>query len=126
MVLAVVVAPVMVVWVASFFDRSEGERMRGDVEAGARRTAELLAAASPGSALDDAVDAIVHEHELRIRVVDAEGRVVMDRDHGPALSLRNRVGDLFFGPDGAPTLREWDDALPPVGVDHRQDSRAIG
>jgi two-component system sensor histidine kinase ChvG len=114
-VLAVVVAPVLVVWVASFFDRSEGDRMRGDVETGARRTAELLAAASPGSALDDAVDAIVHEHELRIRVVDTEGRVVVDRDHGPALSLRNRIGDLFFGPDGAPTLREWDDALPPVG-----------
>jgi len=113
-VLGVVLAPVIVVWGAGFYDRGEGARMRGHVEAGARRAAEILAASSPGSAFDGAADAIAREHGIRVRVVDAEGRVVVDRDHDLSLSLRDKIGDLFFGPDGAPTLRAWDDALPPV------------
>ncbi len=95
---------------------SRAPTFRGRRE-GPARTALRIASAREAGGADadaDALDAIARREGVRLGVVDAGGHVALDRDHDPATSLRDRIGDIFFGLEGAPSLRAYDDALPPL------------
>jgi two-component system sensor histidine kinase ChvG len=105
-VLAVALAPVAMVGLATLYGQEERASML-------RRVA---AAAGEARSVDDdaALDAVARRHEVRIRVVDGDGALLHDHDYAETKSLRDRVGDLFFGLDGAPTLRGWEASAGPL------------
>jgi two-component system sensor histidine kinase ChvG len=111
-VIAVVLGPILGVEIAGLF--GDGERAR--MERRALAAAEDLRAhiEIDGARAEDAVAEIARREGVRLTLVDASGRVAATRDHDQETSLRDRVGDLFFGPGGAPTLRAYDATRPPL------------
>lgn len=118
MVLAMLVLPQVIVVGWSAMERDIG----GKLQWSARQTAEEAAEALRGAreeGLDDKriearLDAIATQHTARIRVVKADGTERFDVDRDQGTDVVHQVGTLFFGPDGAPTLREFDETLGPV------------
>lgn len=113
-VLAVVAAPVVLIFAAQLLDADEARRMAEAAARGAE--AARAAAAKDGypAAIGAAVDAAARRERVRVRLIDGEGRVLEDSDHEPATSVRDRLGDLFFGPEGAPSLRAHEAEAPPL------------
>ena len=110
-VLAVVVAPIIFVWISDLVDANVGERM-------ARRVEAAAAAVGQGEPVEDAarrggLARRVEAAGLWIRHLDSAGEVIESHnlDRGGGLA-----GDFFFGPDGAPSLAEWDAGQPPLGA----------
>jgi two-component system sensor histidine kinase ChvG len=104
-VVLVTVLPLVLVWAASAFESGAGGRMLGAVE-----TAAAEIAANEGDTA-----AIAARWEVRVRVFDDEGVLVSEHDRhddGPGGAL----GEVFFGPDGAPSLVEWDAELGDVAT----------
>ncbi|WP_437669764.1 sensor histidine kinase [Sorangium sp. So ce131] len=139
LVVAVVLAPVAVIFGARQLDEIEAEQMlasarRAAEAAGAAMAAPASASAEGGTAAASAkggtaaasakgggtaarlaaIQEAAAREGARVRVLDGRGRVIADRDGEPATSLRDRAGDLFFGPEGAPTLRDHDAASAPL------------
>ncbi|MDC3959734.1 sensor histidine kinase [Polyangium jinanense] len=112
-VLAVVLAPVGIVFGARYDDAGEEDRMRARVLRAAE-AARSIVATNPdaSSTLAASIEEAAAGERVRLRVIDGAGVVVADHDHEPATSLRDRIGDLFFGPDGAPTLRTYEELAP--------------
>jgi two-component system sensor histidine kinase ChvG len=92
-----------VTWLALFTDRDSISTMRRAVDA----TAAAVAAGEP---LDDAAV----RGQARVSLVDAGGAIVAHADRETATTLRDRIGDLFFGPDGGPHLDDWESTQPPL------------
>jgi two-component system sensor histidine kinase ChvG len=120
-VVAVVLAPVAMIFAARLYDAREDERMAGRVRRAAESARVIIERGPPDAAaldaeLDAALDAAARREGVRIRAIDGQGRVVVDRDHDPSTSLRDRLGDLFFGPEGAPSLRDYEAIAPPIPV----------
>jgi two-component system sensor histidine kinase ChvG len=91
-------------------DRHVAESMRANLHVAARAAADALSRGADGD-----VDAIARRHDVRIRVLDRKGSVGLDADHEQGTRLFQRIGALMFGDDGAPTLREADEQLGPLG-----------
>jgi signal transduction histidine kinase len=118
MVLAMLVLPQAIVVGWSAMERDIG----GKLQLSTRQTAQDAADAL-WSAREDGLDAqktearldeVATQHTARIRVVRADGTERFDVDRDQGTDLVHQVGMLFFGPDGAPTLREFDETLGPV------------
>jgi len=118
MVLAMLVLPQAIVIGWSVMENDIG----GKLQWGARETvndaADALAAAR-AEGLDEArteerLLEVAARHTARIRVLQKDGteRFDVDRDNGT--DFVHQIGTLFFGPDGAPTLREFDETLGPL------------
>src|SRR5277367_5122764 len=75
---------------------------------------ELRVRVEAAGAGADAVEEIARREGVRLTLVDAGGRIAAVRDQDPRTSLRDRVGDVFFGSEGAPTLRAYDETRPPL------------
>src|SRR5437868_6870851 len=104
------VLPQLIVIGWSAMERDIGGRLQWSARAAAKDTVEAL-----GNGADEAtLDEIATRHGVRIRVVGATGTERVDVDHDTGTDLVHQVGTLFFGPDGAPTLREFDETLGPV------------
>jgi len=118
MVLAVLLLPQLLVVAWSAMERDIGGKLQWSARATADDAADVLRISEEEGAEGALVAArlaeIAARHTARIRVVrkDGEERFDVDRDQGT--DLVHQVGTLFFGPDGAPTLREFDDTLGPV------------
>ncbi len=110
-VVAVVLAPIIGVEIAGLF----GDGERGQLE---RRVvvaaSDLRARLETGEASPDAVEEIAGRDGVRLTLLGADGRVVAVRDHDRVTSLRDRLGDVFFGSEGAPTLRAYDETRAPL------------
>ncbi|MFZ5476133.1 MAG: HAMP domain-containing sensor histidine kinase [Myxococcota bacterium] len=100
--LSVCAAPLAGVWLSDLGDRTSGYRMRLRVERAAAEVAE-----DPSRAA-----AVALARDVRVRVVDAVGRVVADHDHEAARGIAGASSTFFFGPDGAPSLAAWDTRQP--------------
>jgi two-component system sensor histidine kinase ChvG len=118
MVLAMLVLPQAIVVGWSAMERDIGGKLQWSARETAHDVAEALA-----SARTDGLDAIATEaklsdvaaqHTARIRIVRRDGTVRFDVDRDQGTDLVHQVGTLFFGPDGAPTLREFDETLGPL------------
>jgi two-component system sensor histidine kinase ChvG len=110
MVLAMLVLPQAIVVGWSAMERDIGGRMQWSARAAAKDAVEALGAGADEATLDE----IARRHDVRIRVVSATGNERVDVDHDNGTDLVHQVGTLFFGPDGAPTLREFDETLGPI------------
>lgn len=111
--LVVACTPQLLLLGSGLADAQVGQRMEHSLRYLVGSLSQELAAnptAEPGHA--------TAEHALQggawVRVLDAEGRLLSDvnRDGGP--TGLNRLGQVVFGPDGAPTLAQSDAALPPL------------
>lgn len=114
MVLAIWGLPLAVVAGWSLLERDIGGSLRASA---ATTAAEVHAALSEGGSpreLEDRLDAIAFRHTARVRVLRPSGRTALDVDRDDGDDVVHRIGTLFFGADGAPTLRELDASLPPV------------
>ena len=118
MVLAMLVLPQAIVLGWSAMERDIG----GKLQWSARETAKDVGAALD-SARTDGLDLLATEtrlsevaaqHTARVRVVRSDGSVRFDVDRDQGTDVVHQVGMLFFGPDGAPTLREFDETLGPL------------
>jgi len=104
-VVLVTVLPLVLVWAASAFESGAGGRMLGAVE-----TAAAEIAAQP-----DDVASVATRWRVRVRVFDGDGALVREHD-GHDGSPGTALGEMFFGPDGAPSLVEWDAEIGPVAA----------
>jgi two-component system sensor histidine kinase ChvG len=139
-VLAVLVMPPFFVFVWSMMERDIEGAIRANVAAAA--TESIAAFSAPGepmapfadrprsapiktapaaapratepSGMDSHLDSIALRHVLRIRVLEASGRIVADADRDQGTDLVHQIGMLFLGADGAPTLEGFDRSLEPV------------
>ncbi len=100
----VAVLPLVMVASASMIESGVGERLREAVVAAA-----VEAAASP-----DDLDGIAARHGVHLRIVEPDGRVRASADHHDT-GAGWAVGEVFFGPDGAPSLAAFDRELGPLG-----------
>jgi signal transduction histidine kinase len=110
-VVAVVLAPIIGVEIAGIF--GDGERGRMEQRA-VLAASDLRARIEAGEASPDVVEDIARRAAVRLTLVGRDGRVVAVRDHDKETSLRDRVGDVFFGSEGAPTLRAYDETRVPL------------
>lgn len=112
-VAAVALAPQLFVAVWSAMERNIGGEMAVRVVLAAREAAEIAAARGDGAGPE--IAALARVRGLRLRVV-AGGDTKVDADEDQGTDLVHQIGTLFFGPDGAPTLADYDATLGPLGA----------
>lgn len=111
-VLLVLLVPALV-WLSDLIDGTAGRRMEARVARVARQAAQEL---GRGEADNRRLDALAASHGVRLRVVDRGDSAAVDADHEAVEGLVYLVGGWFFGPDGAPSLVEWDAEQPPLSA----------
>ncbi|HEY8074739.1 MAG TPA: HAMP domain-containing sensor histidine kinase [Labilithrix sp.] len=113
MVLAMLLLPQLIVLGWSATERDIAGKLMASAKASANEAADVLAQAPPEEVADRLAD-VASTHTSRIRVVRPDGTERFDVDRDKATDIVHQIGTLFFGPDGAPTLREFDETLGPV------------
>ncbi len=114
-VVLALVLPQAFVFLWSVMERDIGGKMQRNAEEAASE-AEGAVESSRENALDGpSTEAwlldIAARHGLRIRLVSGGGKEILDCDRDQGTDIVHQVGTLFFGPDGAPSLREFDATL---------------
>jgi two-component system sensor histidine kinase ChvG len=109
MALAMLVLPQLIVVGWSFMERDIGGKLQGETRASVEEAASAIQ-------INDAakLDEIAARWGTRIRLVSKENVIVLDADADRGTDLVHQVGTLFFGPDGAPTMRELDETFGPI------------
>src|SRR5687767_11924932 len=98
MVLAMLVLPQLIVVGWSFMERDIGGRLPWETRV----------------STEEKLGGVAYRWGTRIRIVAIDGKEKVDVDADRGTDLVHQIGTLFFGPDGAPTLREFDETLGPV------------
>ena len=118
MVLAMLILPQALVIGWSAMERDIGGKLQWSARETAKDADSALWSAHADGLDPNATAARLADvailHTARVRVVRADGseRIDVDRDQGT--DFVHAIGTWFFGPDGAPTLREFDETLGPV------------
>ncbi len=108
---SVAALPLLLVWLSALGDAALGQRM-------AERGLQAAARAAPQVGRPDTaaqVEALARKEGLWMRVIDEDGRVVVDANHDAATGLAAWSQALFFGPEGPPTLAGWELSAGPPG-----------
>jgi two-component system sensor histidine kinase ChvG len=116
-VLAAVVLPQVLVIASGTFDRGVDERMQRNVAAALEEARARLGEAGQRSDREVVLallDAVADDHGVRLRWLDARGETQLDLDHDGPSGLYWAASRFFFGPDGAPSLGEFDATLGPL------------
>lgn len=128
MVLSMLVLPQALVIGWSAMERDIGGKLQWSSRAAALDAADILRISEEDHADAELIESrlaeIAARHTARIRVVREDGTERFDVDRDQGTDLVHQVGTLFFGPDGAPTLREFDDTLGPIGARPEIDKAA--
>lgn len=115
-VVVVLLLPVALVGGSTVFERNVGARMRGRVAEAALQTEAVLrdvsARGQSAKVREQRLDDVAATWGSRLHVVGPGGDPRLLFDH--EASGLSRLGALFFFPDGAPTLAQLEDALPPL------------
>ena len=106
--------PLVLVGVSFLIDEGTEDRMRDRVWVASGDVIDLFE--RDGVIDPRALDAVAQEHGLRIRVIRPGATLEANHD-GSSLA------GLFFGDDGAPSLREYDETLGPV--EQRPEAEAV-
>lgn len=115
MALAMLLLPQLIVVGWSLMERDIGGKLQWETRMAVDETVEALRASDHDvAAASERVNAVAQRWGTRIRVAGKDGTVVIDADADRGTDLVHQVGTLFFGPDGAPTLRELDETLGPL------------
>ncbi|MEQ1566208.1 MAG: HAMP domain-containing sensor histidine kinase [Myxococcota bacterium] len=107
LVVAMVVLPLVWVWVGGTFERGDELYQRRVLHEAA---SDLVAAIDAGRP----VDPVVERAHVRLRVLDPDGRVVSALDRAVDDSLLAPVSRPFWGPSGRPSLDQADAHAPPL------------
>jgi two-component system sensor histidine kinase ChvG len=116
-VLAMLLLPQLIVVAWSATERDIAGKLQWSAKDSANEAIEEIEHAGEGATreqIEDRLAEVASRHTSRIRVVRADGSETFDVDRDKATDIVHQVGTLFFGPDGAPTLREYDETLGPV------------
>lgn len=114
MALAMLVLPQLIVVGWSLMERDIGGKLQWETKTSGDEAAEAIANAAETDATEARLDEIAARRGTRIRIVRDDGATQFDLDADRGTDLVHQIGTLFFGPDGAPTLREFDETLGPV------------
>jgi len=117
MVLAMLLMPQAIVIAWSATERDIAGKLQWSAKQTANEAAEEIERAGDASSreqIEDRLAEVASRHTSRIRVVHADGKERFDVDRDKATDIVHQVGTLFFGPDGAPSLREYDETLGPI------------
>ena len=118
MVLAMLVFPQLLVIGWSLMERDIGGKLQWSSREAAKEAEIALVAAQNEALGEDAVatklDDIASKYSARVRIVRPDGSEPFDLDHDNGTDFVHHIGTWFFGPDGAPTLRQFDETLGPV------------
>jgi signal transduction histidine kinase len=118
MVLAMLVLPQAIVVGWSAMERDIGGKLQWNARETAHDAASVLTAARAegldAQQTEEKLAEVATAHTSRIRVVRQDGSERFDVDRDQGTDVVHQVGTLFFGPDGAPTLREFDETVGPV------------
>ena len=106
MALAMLALPQLIVVGWSLMERDIGGRLLFDVRVSADEAQHARGA--------DEIAAIARAHNTRVRVVGPDDVVLWEFDSDRGTDVVHQAGTLFFGPDGAPSLRELDASLGPL------------
>ncbi|MFT3775103.1 MAG: HAMP domain-containing sensor histidine kinase [Minicystis sp.] len=113
-VAAVAMAPQLFVAMWAAMERNLAGEMQARVAyASAEAARRLGERASFDAEAEREIASLARLHGLRLRVL-VEGRTVFDVDEDTGTDLIHQIGMLFFGPDGAPSLAEFDATLGPA------------
>jgi signal transduction histidine kinase len=110
MVLAMLVLPQLIVVGWSLMERDIGGKLQWETKTSVDEVIAILGTAPT----ERRIEQVASFWGTRIRVVDQDGITRFDADADRGTDLVHQVGTLFFGPDGAPTLRQFDETLGPV------------
>lgn len=110
--LLLAIAPLLLVGTWAWLEHDIGSDMRVRLEFEAHELA--MAVDDHGEAPDEATRRIAEVHGIRARIVDPAGKTIADADFDRGTDPVHQLGQLFFGPDGAPTLAGFDEGLEPV------------
>jgi two-component system sensor histidine kinase ChvG len=113
-VLAMLLLPETIVLLWSLTERDIAGKLQTSAKASANEAAEALAVGGAEAEVADRLAEVASDHTSRIRVVRPDGTERFDVDRDQATDIVHQIGTLFFGPDGAPTLRQYDETLSPV------------
>jgi two-component system sensor histidine kinase ChvG len=112
-ILAVALAPQLLVFAWSQLDRNVPGQMWGRVRATAMRAVPL--AQRPDLAAGD-LDAVARQGRTRVRILDEAEAPLFDENFDDPSGPLDPVEGFFLGPGDAPSVREIDDELGPITV----------
>ena len=117
-VVAVVLTPMLVVFLSSYFERGLGERMLSEVRSGADETIAILQlppeAQVESADVEKKIDRIAHHHRVRVRVLDADGNVLVDASREGTSEIWKTISNIWYGRNGVPSLAAYDKTLGPI------------
>ena len=118
MVLAMLVMPQAIVIGWSAMERDIGGKLQWSARETAKDADHILASAKidklDAQQTEERLAEVAARHTARIRVVRMDGSERLDVDRDQGTDFVHVMGTWLFGPDGAPTLREFDETLGPV------------
>jgi signal transduction histidine kinase len=118
MVLAMLVLPQAIVIGWSAMERDIGGKLQWSARQAAHDAADALASARQegldAQHTEEKLAEIATAHTARVRVIRKDGTERFDVDRDQGTDVVHQVGMWFFGPDGAPTLREFDETVGPT------------
>jgi len=118
MVLAMLILPQALVVGWSAMERDIGGKLQWSARESAKDAEAALWSAHvdnlDGPQTEERLAEVALRHTARIRVVLKDGSERLDVDRDQGTDFVHAIGTWFFGPDGAPTLREFDETLGPV------------
>ena len=114
-VLAVAIAPQLLLFAWSQVDRNVPGRLWGTARDSATECARVVAAGPDSPKRRADLDRIAARMRVRVRVIAANGAVVSDADHGDVFDAFDRFEAFFLGDSHPPSLAELDETMGPVG-----------
>ena len=106
----IAIAPLALVGLWAGLEHDIAKDMRTRLEFEALETAQQL---DDGTSSTEVADHVARVHGIRVRVV-GDGAVTSDSDFDRGTDPVHQLGQLFFGPDGAPTLAGYDETVGPL------------
>lgn len=103
---AVVVAPVIFVWLTSPYEDALGYQMRVGLEAASEKLGDLVRTDAP----DEEFVEVAERADAWVRVLDSQGALIRNIDGSGPPSIRERVA--FMGE--VPTTADWDSKQAPL------------
>ena len=125
--LLVAIAPMVFIWISNLTDATVNNTLLAETEDATQRAERVLTVHDNRARQKVELDGIARSGAVRLRVMSEDGTIVHDVDHDLGDGLMTALAGLFFAPDDAPTLADYDADLPPL--DHRVEismARASG
>lgn len=112
--LLVAVAPMVFIWISNLTDATAGDQMLAETEDATGRVLRVLDEHDNRARQRAEIEGIARSSGVRLRLIDPDGEVIHDVDHDLGEGVITHLAALFFAPDDAPTLADYDRELTPL------------